>query len=224
MATTPNKTILETQTWLKQLGFNPGTPDGIWGNNSEKAYQALLASNIVSNDAVDIPWGKKFTEQEITKLRQVVRNLGLPPHNVQDFMGCMAWETGETFSPSIKSPVSTATGLIQFMKNTAIGLGTTVEALAKMSVVEQLGYVEKHFLPYRKKIQNLGDIYLAILWPAGIGKSDDTVLWQEGDSQFLPNKGIDFNADGKITRLECIQKVRNKLVKGFLPGNVRKAA
>jgi hypothetical protein len=224
MATTPNKTILETQTWLKQLGFNPGTPDGIWGNNSEKAYQALLASNIVSNDAVDIPWGKKFTEQEIAKLRQVVRNLGLPPHNVQDFMGCMAWETGETFSPSIKSPVSTATGLIQFMKNTAIGLGTTVEALAKMSVVEQLGYVEKHFLPYRKKIQNLGDIYLSILWPAGIGKSDDTVLWQEGDSQFLPNKGIDFNADGKITRLECIQKVRNKLVKGFLPGNVRKAA
>lgn len=224
MATTPNKTILETQTWLKQLGFNPGKPDGIWGNNSEKAYQALLASNIASNDAIDIPWGVKFTPAEITKLRQVVRNLGLPPHNVQDFMGCMAWETGETFSPSIKSPVSTATGLIQFMKNTAIGLGTTVEALAKMSVVEQLGYVEKHFLPYRKKIQNLGDIYLAILWPAGIGKSDDTVLWQEGDSQFIPNKGIDFNADGKITRLECIQKVRNKLVKGFLPGNVRKAA
>lgn len=224
MATKPNKTILETQTWLKQLGYNPGTPDGIWGNNSEKAYQALLASNIASNDAVDIPWGMKFTEQEIAKLRQVVRNLGLPPHNVQDFMGCMAWETGETFSPSIKSPVSTATGLIQFMKNTAIGLGTTVEALAKMSVVEQLGYVEKHFLPYRKKIQNLGDIYLSILWPAGIGKPDTHVLWEEGDGQYLPNKGIDFNADGKITRLECIQKVRNKLVKGFLPGNVRKAA
>ncbi|MNL48167.1 hypothetical protein D3C87_1710060 [compost metagenome] len=139
-------------------------------------------------------------------------------------MGCMAWETGETFSPSVKSPVSSATGLIQFMKNTAIGLGTTVEALAKMSVVEQLGYVEKHFLPYRKKIQNLGDIYLAILWPAGIGKPDTHVLWEEGDGQYLPNKGIDFNADGKITRLECIQKVRNKLVKGFLPGNVRKAA
>jgi hypothetical protein len=219
-----NKTILETQTWLKQLGFNPGTPDGIWGNNSEKAYQALLAANIASNDVIDIPWGMKFTEVEIAKLRQVVRNLGLPAHNVQDFMGCMAWETGETFSPSVKSPVSTATGLIQFMKATAIGLGTTVEALAKMTVVEQLGYVEKHFLPYRKKIKNLGDIYLAILWPVGIGKSDDTVLWQEGDGQYLPNKGIDFNADGKITRLECIQKVRNKLVKGFLPGNVRKAA
>jgi hypothetical protein len=206
------------------LGYNPGIVDGQWGSNSEKAYQALLANNILNGDVLMIPWGVKFTESEIAKLRQVVRNLGLPLHNVQDFMGCMAWETGETFSPSVKSPVSSATGLIQFMKNTAIGLGTTVEALAKMTVVEQLAYVEKHFLPYRKKIANLGDVYMSILWPAGIGKPDSFVMWEEGDGQFIPNKGIDFNADGKITRLECVQKVRNKLVKGFLPGNVRKAA
>lgn len=219
-----NKTIVETQTWLKQLGYNPGIVDGVWGNLSEKAYQALLANNIQNGDLLMIPWGMKFTPEEIAKLRQVVRNLGLPLHNVQDFMGCMAWETGETFSPSIKSPVSTATGLIQFMRDTAIALGTTVEALAKMSVVEQLGYVEKHFLPYRKKIANLGDVYMAILYPIAVGQPDTYVLWKQGDAAYNPNKGIDFNFDGIITRLECIQKVRNKLVKGFLPGNVRKVA
>lgn len=219
-----NKTITETQTWLKQLGYNPGIVDGVWGNTSEKAYQTLIANNVVNGDLVVVPWGVKFTDQEIAKLRQVVRNLGLPLHQVQDFMGCMAWETGESFSPAQKSPVSSATGLIQFMRDTAISLGTTVDALAKMSVVEQLGYVEKHFLPYRKKIVNLGDVYMSILWPVGVGKADTYVLWKEGDGQYIPNKGIDFNADGVITRLECVQKVRNKLVKGFLPGNVRKVA
>lgn len=224
MAATANKTITETQTWLKQLGYNPGIVDGIWGNASEKAYQSLVTNNIVNGDIVTIPWGVKFTEAEGAKLRQVVRNLGLPLHNVQDFMGCMAWETGETFSPSCRSPVSSATGLIQFMRDTAISLGTTVEALAKMTVVEQLAYVEKYFLPYRKKLANLGDIYMAILYPVGIGKPDSYVMWKEGDKAFAPNKGIDINADGVITRLECLHKVRNKLVKGFLPGNVRKAA
>lgn len=219
-----NKTITETQTWLKQLGYNPGIVDGVWGNTSEKAYQTLIANNVVNGDLVVVPWGVKFTDQEIAKLRQVVRNLGLPLHQVQDFMGCMAWETGESFSPAQKSPVSSATGLIQFMRDTAISLGTTVDALAKMSVIEQLGYVEKHFLPYRKKIVNLGDVYMSILYPIAVGKADTYVLWKEGDVAYNPNKGIDFNSDGNITRLECIQKVRNKLVKGFLPGNVRKVA
>lgn len=224
MAITPSKTLSETQTWLKQLGYNPGIVDGIWGNNSEKAYQALVANNIVGGDVVMIPWGVKFTEQEMAKLRQVVRNLGLPLHMVQDFMGCMAWETGEKFTPSVKNPGSSATGLIQFMEATAKSMGTTTADLAKMTVVEQLGYVEKHFLPYRKKIANLGDVYMTILKPVAVGQPDSYVMWTKADSQFVPNKGIDFNDDGIITRLEAVHKVRNKLVKGFLPGNVRKAA
>lgn len=220
-----NKTIVETQTWLKQLGYNPGIVDGVWGKNSETAYNALLNNNVRNDGEIEAtPWGVKFTDQEIAKLRQVVKNLGLPVRNVPDFMACMAWETGETFSPSIKSPVSTATGLIQFMKKTAIGLGTTVEALAKMTVVEQLGWVEKYFLPSRKKLTNLGDVYMCIIWPAGMGKEDSYVMWRKGDDAFLPNKGLDINEDGVITRLECLHKVRNKMVKGFLPGNVKRAA
>jgi peptidoglycan hydrolase-like protein with peptidoglycan-binding domain len=204
---TPSKTITETQTWLKQLGYNPGIVDGIWGNNSEKAYQSLLANNIVNGDVVMIPWGVKFTEQETAKLRQVIRNLGLPVHMLQDFMACIAWETGEKFSPSVKNPGSSATGLIQFMDATAKSMGTTTDALAKMTVVEQLGYV-----------------YMTILKPVAVGQPDSYVMWTKEQSQYLPNKGIDFNEDGVITRLEAVQKVRNKLVKGFLPGNVRKAA
>lgn len=225
MALEANKTIVETQTWLKQLGYNPGIVDGVWGKNSETAYNALLNNNVRNDGEIDAtPWGVKFTDQEIAKLRQVVKNLGLPVRNVPDFMACMAWETGETFSPSVKNPGSSATGLIQFMDSTAVGMGTTTAALAKMSVVEQLGYVEKHFMPYRKKIQNLGDIYMSILLPKMVGLPDSAVLWKQGDGPFIPNKGLDINQDGVITRLEAVHKVRNKMVKGFLPGNVRRAA
>lgn len=225
MALEANKTIVETQTWLKQLGYNPGIVDGVWGKNSETAYNALLNNNVRNDGEIEAtPWGVKFTDQEIAKLRQVVKNLGLPVRNVPDFMACMAWETGETFSPSVKNPGSSATGLIQFMDATAIGMGTTTAALAKMSVVEQLGYVEKHFMPYRKKIQNLGDIYMSILLPKMVGLPDSAVLWKQGDGPFIPNKGLDINQDGVITRLEAVHKVRNKMVKGFLPGNVRRAA
>lgn len=220
-----NATVAQTQTYLKQLGYNPGIVDGVWGNNSEKAYQALIKDNIRPDGELNAtPWGVKFTDQELAKLRQVVKNLGLPVSRVPDFMGCMAWETGEQFRPDTKSPVSTATGLIQFMKKTALGLGTTVEALAKMTVVEQLGYVEKYFLPYRKRLENLGDVYMAILIPVGIGKPDSYVIWNKGDEPYIPNKGLDINDDGQITRLECLHKVRNKMVKGFLPGNVKRAA
>lgn len=225
MALEANKTIVETQTWLKQLGYNPGIVDGVWGKNSETAYNALLNNNVRNDGEIDAtPWGVKFTDQEIAKLRQVVKNLGLPVRNVPDFMACMAWETGETFSPSVKNPGSSATGLIQFMDATAVGMGTTTAALAKMSVVEQLGYVEKHFMPYRKKIQNLGDIYMSILLPKMVGLPDTAVLWRQGDGPFIPNKGLDINQDGVITRLEAVHKVRNKMVKGFLPGNVKRAA
>lgn len=220
-----NETVAQTQTYLKQLGYQPGIVDGIWGNNSEKAYQALLKDNIRPDGELNAtPWGVKFTDQELAKLRQVVKNLGLPVARVPDFMACMAWETGETFSPSVKNPGSSATGLIQFMDATAKGMGTTTAALAKMTVIEQLGYVEKHFLPYRKKIENLGDIYMSILLPKMVGQPDSAVLWREGDSAFIPNKGIDINKDGVITRLEAVHKVRNKMVKGFLPGNVKRAA
>lgn len=43
---------------------------------------------------------------------------------------------------------SGATGLIQFMPATAQGMGTTTAALAAMSAVQQLDYVQRYFKPY----------------------------------------------------------------------------
>ena len=132
-------------------------------------------------------------------------------------MSCMAFESAETFRADIKNAAgSGAVGLIQFMPSTAKDLGTSTESLAAMTPESQLDYVEKYFKPYSGKMKNLGDIYMAILWPAGIGKSDDWVLWNQADrpTTYRQNSGLDINKDSVITRGEAIKKIREKAVRG----------
>lgn len=96
-------------------------------------------------------------------------------------MSCIAFETGETFSPKIKNAAgSGATGLIQFMPTTAKGLGTSVEKLAAMSATKQLDYVKKYFKRFKGKLSTLEDVYLAILYPAAIGMSKEATLFKKG--------------------------------------------
>src|SRR3546814_20398544 len=60
-------------------------------------------------------------------------------------MAVMSFETGGSFSPAqANNAGSGATGLIQFMPNTAAGLGTRTAAFAQMSSVEQLQYVAQY--------------------------------------------------------------------------------
>lgn len=223
MATKPDKNVKSTQEMLNRLGFNCGIADGLWGPKSLAAYTALLNSTINPTKPYgvnQIAWGMKFSPQALARLAQMVKDLRCDAVAIHTFMGCMAWETGEEFSPATRNKVSGATGLIQFMGPTAKGLGTTQEELAKMSVVEQLEYVYKHFRPFAGKLKNDGDVYMTILLPRAVGQSDDYVLWSSESNAiaFAQNKGLDLNADGKITRTECLHKIRQMIVRGFTGG------
>lgn len=56
-----------------------------------------------------------------------------------DDLAAVIWfESGRTFRPDARHPTSGATGLIQFMPSSATRLGTTVDALARMTAEEQL--------------------------------------------------------------------------------------
>lgn len=219
-----NALITQTQQMMLTLGCNLGTAgaDGVWGNTSQVALNTLLSKTVDASKPLGVSkvaWGKKLSAPALTRLAQMVKDLRCAPEMIHCFMGCMAWETGEAFSPSTVNKVSGATGLIQFMSSTAKGLGTSLPKLAAMSVVEQLDYVYAHFKPFAGRLNNLGDVYMAILWPVGVGKPDDYVLWDSKSqaTTFAQNAGLDVNADGVITRAETIMKVRNLLVKGFLP-------
>ena len=41
-------------------------------------------------------------------------------------------------------------------------MGTTTEAIRRMSPVEQLRLVEKYFTPFRGRLNSLADVYLAV--------------------------------------------------------------
>ncbi len=168
-----------------------------------------------------IAWGAKVAPEFRAQVRDISARLGVNPDWL---MACMAFETGRTFSPSIRNAVgSGAVGLIQFMPSTASVMGTSVEALAAMSATSQLVFVEKYFRPNRGRLCSLGDVYMAILWPGGIGKADEFPLFRESDpkhpKRYLQNRGLDWNDDGVITKAEACAGPARELRVGLLAKN-----
>lgn len=166
-----------------------------------------------------LAWGNVVSPAFRTKVSKISNNLGVEANYL---MACMAFETGETFSASITNAAgSGAIGLIQFMPSTAQALGTNTISLGKMSSIQQLDYVELYFQPKSGKLRTLEDVYMAILWPAAVGKPSAYVLFSKTDpshpKRYIQNSGLDFNRDGVITKAEAAAKVMKKLERGLLP-------
>jgi len=157
-----------------------------------------------------IAWGAKVSAAFKVKLIEIARNIDIDPNFL---ISAMAFETGETFSPSIKN-TNGATGLIQFLPDTAVELGTSTADLAAMTAVDQMDYVEKYFNPYKNMLKTIEDVYMAILWPAAIGKANSWVLFSKPSAQYDRNSGLDTNKDGTVTKEEAAAMVKAKLLKG----------
>lgn len=170
--------------------------------------------------AQSLAWGKKVSPEFREKVLSIAKDLGAPADHP---MAIMAFESARTFSPSVKNMAgSGATGLIQFMPKTAIGLGTTVDRLAAMSAIEQLDWVHKYFLPYKGRMKTLSDMYMAVLWPAAVGKPDDYVLFDKETrpTAYRQNAGLDANKNGQITKREAAAKVYQMLEEGRAKANL----
>ena len=176
---------------------------------------------VVAPEPADLPtravaWGAKVSAAFKAKVVRISADLGCEP---DDLMACMAFESGETFSPSVRNAAgSGATGLIQFMPSTATLLGTTTAALARMTPEQQLDYVAKYFRPYKGRLKTIEDVYMAILWPAAIGKPSDHVLFKAPGKTYAQNRGLDRDGDGRVTKREAAAAVSAKLAKGRRSG------
>ncbi|MEF8731684.1 MAG: transglycosylase [Candidatus Accumulibacter meliphilus] len=197
-----------------ETGTNAATAGPSAGINMETAP---ITPTFRATGEPEIAFGKKVSGEFKTKVITIATELGV---NVDYLMAAMAFETGGTFNPAVKSLAgSGATGLIQFMPKTAIGLGTSTDDLAKMTAVTQLDYVKKYFLPYQGRLKQLEDVYMAILWPKAVGKDNDFVLFAAPSMAYQQNKGLDSNKDGKVTKAEAAAKVRAKLNEGLKPAS-----
>lgn len=164
-----------------------------------------------------LAWGRKVPPDFAEKVNAICGRIGIADPSW--LMACIAFETGRTFKSSTQNRISKATGLIQFMPSTARGLGTSVEELAAMTEIEQLDYVEKYFEPFRGQLRSLSDTYMAILWPKGVGKQEDEVLFDSTTQAYLQNRGLDINKDGGITKAEATAFVVAQLEEGLKPEN-----
>lgn len=155
---------------------------------------------------------------------EVVRRSRSIRCDANDLMACMAFESAETFRPDIRNfGGSSGTGLIQFMAFTARNLGTTTDRLAALTNVEQMEYVERYFVrvvgnrertgAYR--FLTLGDLYLGILWPKGVGKPPGYNVFRRGSRAYIANRGLDRNRDGVVTKAETVRMVEAKIPRGL---------
>jgi Transglycosylase SLT domain len=154
---------------------------------------------VESGTTQPIVGSEKLTPSFTAKTKEVADRLGM---DHQHLLRIISFETGGTFDPAVKNRAgSGATGLIQFMPDTAKALGTTTEALAKMTPEQQLDYVEKYLTPYKGKLGNLKDAYLAVLKPAALGQGLDAPLFtRDTDGKaYLQNAGLDTGGKGQVT-------------------------
>jgi hypothetical protein len=161
-----------------------------------------------------LAWGAVVSPTFVARVHQMCADLGCESN---DLMAAMAFESVETFSPSVRNPMSGATGLIQFMSDTARGLGTSTEELAAMSAESQLEYVDRYMRPYQGRLSSISDIYMAILWPRAVGQAEDYPLFPSGTIQYTQNAHLDVDGDGVVTKQEAAGLVTSKLRKGQRP-------
>jgi hypothetical protein len=125
-------------------------------------------------------------------------------------MFLMWFETAHTLDHRITNKIG-ATGLIQFMPQTAAFLGTTTKKLREMSNVEQLSYVQKHLGIFKGRYKDYVDLYCGIFWPAAVGKPDSYRI--TSDIVAKQNPLFDINKDGDIEKAE----IRKALFKQIPP-------
>lgn len=153
----------------------------------------------------------KCSEQAfIDKVCKISQDLCIVPDWL---MIVMELETAGTFNPAITNSLG-YTGLIQFGKDAAKEVGSSRNALRAMTAVEQLDYVYKYLRKFAGQMNRLPDVYLAVFFPAAIGKPVGWTL----QAKNLPaekvgkwNPLFDVDHDGVIQVWEIEKKLRERI-------------
>lgn len=152
-------------------------------------------------------WSNKLTCDERKKVLEVCANIwgeDKKKDKASELMAIMHLETINTFSPSKKGVSARGTkyvGLIQFSATTAQNIGTTYEALEKMTFIKQMDYVEKYLKQNKDKMKTIVDFYLQVIKPADVGKGDqpdyavfdESISVPDGDGSSTSKKQRDIN-------------------------------
>ena len=174
------------------------------GNNNNKHINKFAEIKNESDSILAVKGIQKTSPAFRKKLLQIATDLST---NVDWLAAVISLESG--FSPSVANfgnPERGAVGLIQFMPNTAahlLGISDSQEARKRMQAMgdlEQLDYVRKFYAPFKGRLNSPEDVYMAVFWPIGVGKSSDFIIAKEGSPVYRENKVFDREKTGVITK------------------------
>jgi Transglycosylase SLT domain len=138
------------------------------------------------------------------ELREIAKRLKTEPAWL---LNVMASES--LFDPKARNglPGQTASGLLQFIESTARALGTTTEAIRRMSPLDQLRLVEKYLTPFRGRLNSLADVYMAVFRGFIVEGGSEALAAPLNDSRrerrvYALNRGLDLDGDRRITKGE----------------------
>lgn len=190
------KTTLNTKT----VSTNVQTQPTVVSNNKKSVIATPLKYEA---SCLKSKWSKKtgnFPDEFFSRVINISKALNCNP---DDLMAIMNLES-RGFKLNAVNPKSGATGLIQFMPNTAKELGTTTQQIARMTALEQLDYVEKYLQQQKTRAGfssthhlNSGELYALIFRPK---YAKNNVVAREGELAYKNNKILDTNKDGMITK------------------------
>ena len=204
------------QFYMPQTTFNPYFTGLSRTTESKEKDSDKPAEQIELNyDAKKLKekWSKKknLSDTFYEKVIDISKKIKCDPN---DLMAVMWYESAHTFNPAEPNSIG-AVGLIQFMPDTARTLGTTTEELKNMSAEKQLDYVEKYLVANKKdagyddnKQLDAGTLYSLVFLP---GRSKRNVLTSKGEKYYSQNKSLDYNKDGKITKLDLSSVVKDNM-------------
>lgn len=110
------------------------------------------------------------------------------------------------FNPAARNslPGQSASGLLQFIEATARRMGTTTEAIRRMTPLDQMRLVEKYLEPFKGRLNTLPDVYMAV-FRGSIVEGSDEVLVVDASIEpriYALNRSLDLNGDRRITKGE----------------------
>ncbi len=207
--------IKQFQTSMKQAAT--GKPDAsmIAALNSQLAARPEDASKLTKSTDAEVKPKRPEVDVSViqdpdfnTKLEKIASQLGIESSVL---VAIMKHESG--MNPAAVNKLgSGATGLIQFMPDTARGLGTSVEELRTMSAVDQLDYVYKYYKRLGARPgSTLGDMYMLTFLPLYAYRDENTVVGELGggllpgtrkltkNAIYKQNPSFDHNRDGVFT-------------------------
>lgn len=161
----------------------------------------------------------------IAKVMQVSEHLGIHPSWLM-----IVIRIESNFNRKAINPYSGAVGLIQWipkfvaplLKINQVNTRLIQHRIQNMTGVEQLELIGQFLSPYRGKMKDVYQTYLAVFYPKALGKLDDYIIGKRYAKGMLGqayewNKYLDEkygNNDGEITVTDI-----KKFVNNFVPEN-----